>query len=189
MNRLHRWYCRSSFWKEGLKRRIIPWALEGVELGQDLLEVGPGPGLTTEILRQRVAHVTAIEIDPRLAQSLTRRLDGTNVKVIMGDATKMPFDDRVFSGAVAFTMLHHVPSAALQNYLLAEVYRVLKLGGSFAGTDSRWSRFFQLVHVADTLVLVDPATLPQRLEAVGFRDVAVQATPRRFRFRARRPLS
>jgi hypothetical protein len=53
MNRLHRWICRSSFWKKFLQNEMLPWALKDVGLGQNLLEVGPGPGLTTDFLRTR----------------------------------------------------------------------------------------------------------------------------------------
>ena len=155
MNRFHRWYCRSGFWKTMLKTQVIPWALKGVDLGNDVLEVGPGPGLTTDILRQRLQNVTSIEIDPRLAASLQARMQKTNVKVIQGDATAMPFPADSFSAAVSFTMLHHVPSAELQNRLIAEVFRVLKPDGIFAGTDSTWSRAFELIHLWDTMVVVD----------------------------------
>src|SRR6516165_7436715 len=51
MNRLHRWYCRSSRWKRTLDNNILPWALSGIQLGEQVLEVGPGPGLTTDWLR------------------------------------------------------------------------------------------------------------------------------------------
>lgn len=187
MNRFHRWFCRSALWKKALATQILPWALDGVPLGTDLLEVGPGPGRATEILRQRFTRVTAIEIDPALANALKRRLADTNVTVIEGDATTMPFEDRAFSGAVAFTMLHHVPSPALQDRLLAEVHRVLQPGATFAGTDSRWSRGLELIHRGDTLVAVDPHTFGARLEAAGFTDVSIDLARRAFRFRARRP--
>jgi SAM-dependent methyltransferase len=98
----------------------------------------------------------------------------------------MKFDDESFSGAVSFTMLHHVPSPALQDGLLREVHRVLRPGGMFAGTDSRWSRTFELLHFRDTMVIVDPDTFASRLEAAGFEDVKVDAAERAFRFRARR---
>jgi SAM-dependent methyltransferase len=187
MNTFHRWFCKSSGWKSRLEDEIIPWALRGVDLGPDLLEVGSGPGLTTDILRRRVSTLTAVEIDPRLAESLERRLKGANVRVVHEDATDLPFDASTFSGAVSFTMLHHVPSAALQDKLLSEVYRVLKPGGVFAGTDSRWSRKFQVLHLWDTMVVVDPDTFGGRLQAVGFVDVSVSLADRAFRFRARRP--
>ena len=187
MNRFHRWFCRTSFWKKALANELIPWALKDVELGDDVLEVGPGPGMTTDILRERLTRLTSIEIDTRLADALKRRLEDTNVKVIEGDATAMPFPDGSFSGAVSFTMLHHVPSPALQDRLLAEVCRVLKPGGVFAGSDSRWSVGFHLIHLRDTMVLVEPDTFVSRLEAAGFTDVSVRVAKRAFRFRARRP--
>ena len=170
-----------------LDERILPWALAGVELGDDVLEVGPGPGLTTDILRPKVPRLTAIEIDAALAGRLARRLDGTNVNVVRGDATAMPFSDRQFSGAVSFTMLHHVPSAALQNQLLREVCRVLKAGAVFAGVDSRTSWGMKVIHIADTLVPVDPQSFPDRLRAAGFEDPEIETNDRAFRFRARKP--
>ena len=186
MNRFHRWFCRSAIWKKGLSRTILPWALDGVKPGQNILEIGPGPGLTTDLLRSRFERVTSIEIDPMLADSLKQRLEGTNVTVVEGDATAMPFAEGSFSGAVSFTMLHHVPSPALQDQLFAETYRVLRPGGMFVGTDSTWSRAFQLIHLWDTMVLVDPGTLGSRLESVGFRDVSIKVAKGIFRFRARR---
>jgi SAM-dependent methyltransferase len=187
MNRFHRWFCRTSFWKKTLANEIIPWALKGVDLGDDMLEVGPGPGMATDILRERAQRLTSIEIDTRLADALKRRLQDTSVKVVEGNATAMPFADGSFSGAVSFTMLHHVPSPALQDRLLAEVRRVLKPGGVFAGSDSRWSLGFHLIHLWDTMVLVEPESFAARLEAAGFTDVSVKVAKRAFCFRARRP--
>ncbi len=187
MNWFHRCFCRSGLWKRGLERELLPWALDGIELGDDVLEVGPGPGLTSDLLRRRFARLTSIEIDPVAAESLRRRMNGTNVTVIEGDATAMPFPQSSFSGAVSFTTLHHVPSAALQNRLFAEVYRVLRPDAYFVGTDSLWSRGMQLIHFGDTLVAVDPSTLQGRLEASGFSEVTVEIKKRVFRFAARHP--
>jgi SAM-dependent methyltransferase len=65
-------------------------------------------------------------------------------------------------------MLHHIRSTELQNKLFEEAARVLRPAGVFAGTDSLQSRFISLIHLFDTLVLVDPETLPRRLTATGF---------------------
>jgi ubiquinone/menaquinone biosynthesis C-methylase UbiE len=128
MNRLHRWYCQSSQWKQKLEDEVLPWSLRGVDLGDEVLEVGPGPGLTTDWLRHQCKSITCIEVDPKLAASLNHRAATTNLSSQCGDATAMRYGDRTFSGAVAFTMLHHVPSQQLQDRLFAEVYRVLRPG-------------------------------------------------------------
>ena len=186
MNRIHRWLCRSGAWRKKLEEQLLPWALNGVSLGQDALEVGPGPGLTTDLLRLRLERITALEIDPRLASALGRRMQDTNVRVIQGDATDMPFGDRSFTGAISLTMLHHVPSASSQDRLLSEVCRVLRPGAVFAGIDSLWSRSMQVLHIWDTLVTIDPSTFAKRLEAAGFASVSVDVVEGRFRFKAKR---
>ncbi len=187
MNRYHRWLCRSNRWKRRIEPRVA-WVLDGLELGPDVLEVGPGPGLTTDRLRQMANHITAVEIDPVLAESLSRRMQGGNVTVIHGDASSIPFEAAKFSAAVSFTMLHHVPSPELQDKILREVYRVLKPGGVFAGSDSLPSFSMRLIHIGDTMVLVDPKTFGPRLEAAGFREILIEPAGQAFRFRARRPL-
>ena len=187
MNRIHRWLCRSTKWDHEVKENVLPWALAGVDLGQNVLEVGPGPGLTTDVLRTKVERLTAIEIDPALAKSLRQRMQNRNVVVVEGDATAMPFQNAEFSAAVSFTMLHHVPSPKLQDKLLQDVFRVLKPGGVFAGVDSLQSFAMRVLHIGDTLVPIDPKAFPARLALAGFKDIVVETGNRRFRFQARKP--
>ena len=187
MNRFHRWYCRTGHWRHTIQDQIVPWVLRDIDLGDHVLEIGPGPGLTTDVVARKVGSLTAVEIDTDLATRLRDRLTGTNVTVETGDATDLPYPDSTFSGAVSFTMLHHVPSTELQDRLLREVRRVLRPGGVFAGSDSRTSTVFRLAHVADTMVLVDPDTIAERLGEAGFTDVDVQVAKDAFRFRATVP--
>jgi SAM-dependent methyltransferase len=171
MNLLHRLLCRSALWRWTVDRCVIPWVLEGLDPGEDVLELGSGLGLTTDVLRERTARLTAVELDPRLAASLQERMKNTNVEVVETDATAMPFLDGSFSAVLSFTMLHHVPSATLQDQLLAEAGRVLRPGGVFAGTDTAPGVLLRLAHIGDTKVPVDPATLSHRLETAGFDEL------------------
>ena len=186
MNRLHRWYCRSGAWAARV-RDELPWALNGVELGDEVLEVGPGPGLTTDLLRTKAPCVTTIEIDPHLADALRQRTLGQDVEVVTGDAASMPFEAARFSAVVSFTMLHHIPSPERQDRLLAEVCRVLRPGGVFAGSDSTASFLFRLAHLGDTMVLVDPDRFVGRLQAAGSTGIRVRRGHHAFGFRALRP--
>ncbi len=188
MNRFHLWYCNSPGWARMMHEHLMPGVLRGVSLGDDVLEIGPGPGVTTDWLRTRIARLTAIEIDRALADKLRARLDGSNVTVVEGDATDMPFPAGSFDGAVCFTMLHHVPTAELQDRLLSETCRVLRPGGTFSGFDSTPSLRWNLIHLFDTRNPCDPKTFGARLERAGFADVSVHS-PRTggFSFRARKP--
>ena len=163
----------------------MPPAIDGVDLGEDVLEVGPGFGPATEALAQRVPRLTALEIDPTLAEPLRERFSGAAVDIVDGDGTDMPFEDGSFSSAVCFTMLHHVPSPEAQDRLFGEVRRVLRPGGTFAGTDSTGrGPGFALLHIGDTKVVIDPSALAERLVAAGFEDAVVHAGRDAFRFRA-----
>jgi hypothetical protein len=83
-------------------------------------------------------------------------------------------------------MLHHVPTEALQDRLLAEARQVLRPGGVFAGFDGVSSFLFRFVHLGDTYMPVNPDTLGRRLEAAGFTDVVVERARARLRFCASR---
>jgi SAM-dependent methyltransferase len=186
MNKQHLQYCSSDEWADAVQRWIIPQALAGVELGDDVLEVGPGPGRTTDILRSMTPQLTAAEIDAELADALSARLVGTNVKVVNADATVLPFPDGRFTAAVSFIMLHHVPSPELQDRVFAELARVLRGGGVLAGVDSLDSPEFRAMHEDDICVPVEPDRLAGRLMASGFSDVQVEVNPYVVQFRARR---
>lgn len=170
-----------------MERKLLPWGLAGVDLGEDVLEIGPGFGATTRVLARRPGSLTVVELSESYCEHLRRTLDG-DAEIVQADATAMPFPDGRFSGVVCFTMLHHIPSPELQDKLLAEVARVLRPGGVFAGTDSLGTgRAFKLLHVGDTLVPVPPEELPARLEQVGLEEPRVEKGGQSFRFRARKP--
>ena len=52
MNRAHHFYCSREEWKRHVREDLVPPALEGVDLGDDVLEVGPGFGPATDALGQ-----------------------------------------------------------------------------------------------------------------------------------------
>lgn len=185
MNRLHRWYCQTDHWKQTTYSQVLPWALDGIDLGDEVLEVGPGPGVTTDWLRHRVPRLECLEIDAALADSLRSRLAATNVNVRCGDAAAMPYEEGRFAAVVCFTMMHHIPAPELQDRFFAEACRVLRPGGMFVGVDSLSSVLMRVFHLGDTMTLVDPPTLPARLAAAGFKQVRLDVGASRFRFSAR----
>jgi SAM-dependent methyltransferase len=174
MNQVHLELLQSDDWRNMLRDIIMPWALGTTELGGDVLEVGPGPGLTTDELSAKVKALTAVELDDELAAKLAARTSGSNVEVVNADATAMPFESDRFTGAVSFTMLHHVPTVELQDLLFAEVARVLQPGGVFVASDSVASDDLKALHDDDVYNPVDPATVEARLTKAGFAEADVR---------------
>ena len=114
------------------------------------------------------------------------RYAATNVEVIHGDATALPFAAATFDSAGSFTMLHHVPTATQQNQLLAEVLRVLRPGGVLVGSDSLPSDELHHFHEGDTYNPIEPGTFLTRLQTLGFADITI-AINQEMRFVAHKP--
>ena len=96
------------------------------DLGDDVLEIGPGFGATTKVLLDAVPKLTVLEIDPASAELLRAKFGGR-----------------------------------------ADVHE-----------GSQLSVRFRLLHVGDTMNVIDARSLPARLEKAGFEHVQVRARPK-----------
>ena len=98
--------CGGDEWR-AMMRSIVPSTIGHVDLGHDVLEVGPGYGAATDVVCEIVSRLTAVEVDIELVDLLRDRFAGrSHVEIIHGDATSLPFADERFSGAICFTMFH-----------------------------------------------------------------------------------
>jgi ubiquinone/menaquinone biosynthesis C-methylase UbiE len=176
MNKNHAQLMPSPEWAAHIQDEVLPLATAGVDLGKDLLELGPGPGAATEWLRQRVARLVAIEHEEDAAALLAERYAGTNVEVVSGSAASVGFPDSSFDTVATFTMLHHVPTRALQDRILAEAFRVLRPGGAFIGSDSLGSDGLHQFHEGDTYNPVEPSSFLVRLQTVGFTAITLHVS-------------
>lgn len=174
MNQAHMEFCGGPVWQQMIEEMVMPEVLAGVDLGDDVVEIGPGPGFTTDVLRTLTARVTAVEIDRELAQALQSRLADTNVEVIEGDATTLDLPDDRFSGAVSLNMLHHVPTADEQDRIFSELARVLKSDGVLVASDSNPRDDLDDFHKDDTFNPIHPDALTKRLTAAGFTDMHIR---------------
>jgi hypothetical protein len=52
MNLAHRCFCRSAYLRKALETYILPWVLDGLDIGANVLEVGPGTGVTMDLCEQ-----------------------------------------------------------------------------------------------------------------------------------------
>jgi SAM-dependent methyltransferase len=174
MNENHQKLMPSPEWAAHMHDDVLPVATLGVELGGELLELGPGPGAATDWLRRRVARLVAVEQEAEAAAKLAARFaEDPVVEVVTGDATALTYPDACFDTVGSFTMLHHVPTRALQDRLLAEAYRVLRPGGVFFGSDSLPSDGLHHFHEGDTYNPVEPAAFLTRLQTAGFEEITL----------------
>ena len=167
-------FCGGDVWRQMVHEMIMPAALVGVDLGDDIIEIGPGPGFTTDILCQRVARLTAVEIDQGLADALAVRFAGSNVEVVPGDATALDLPDGRFSGGASFNMLHHIPTVEQQQQTFAELARVLAPGAMLVASDAGFQEATLAFHEGDVYNPIEADSLPERLQEAGFTAVAVR---------------
>jgi len=186
MNPDHENLCSSPDWAAYLQSEILPVVTAGVALGDQMLEIGPGPGAATAWLRERVTSLTALESDAAAAARLAGRYPEGNVSINAGDATQMPYDDESFDSVCSFTMLHHVPTAAAQYRILTEALRVLRPGGTLVGSDSLASDGLHHFHADDTYNPVEPVTMLVWLRTLGFSAVTI-TVDEVLKFTARKP--
>src|ERR1700684_2608682 len=119
MNLCHRVFCSSHRYFDAVEGGLLPWVLADVDLGDNVLEIGPGYGANIRVLIDKAPHYTAVEIDPPMADRLEGKY-GDRARLIQGDGTNTG--------------------------LPAEAFRVLRPGGVFAGSDSAASTLFRLFH-------------------------------------------
>ena len=174
MNSEHQQLCTSPEWEAHLQTTVLPSVVSGLVLGDEMLELGPGPGAATDWLRRRVRRLVVVETDMQTANTLRDRFEATNVEVVHGDATVLPFAADSFDSVAAFTMLHHVPTRPLQARVLSEALRVVRPGGVLFGSDSLHSDELHHFHRDVTYNPIEPATLLGLLGAHGYVRIAIE---------------
>ncbi|MBC8014800.1 MAG: 16S rRNA (adenine(1518)-N(6)/adenine(1519)-N(6))-dimethyltransferase RsmA [Sporomusaceae bacterium] len=79
-----------------------------IKPGDDVLEIGPGIGTLTQGLAEAGAKVTAVEVDRRLIEVLSKTLEGyDNVRVIHGDILRINISETV--GAPKYKVVANLP--------------------------------------------------------------------------------
>ncbi len=185
-------FCRSVPWRAIARRAILPWALHGVELQGEVLELGGGSGAMADSAARSYpsARLTVSDVDPTMVQAATLLLSNLdNVTVERADMSALPYDKQSFDFVTSFLMLHHVIHWRRG---LEEVARVLRPGGTFVGYDLTSTPIARAIHVVDRSphLLLDPDDLHRQLRETGFVEITVRTSfaGAVARFRAHRPL-
>jgi ubiquinone/menaquinone biosynthesis C-methylase UbiE len=101
-----------------------------------VLDVATGAGHTAAAFAPHVASVIASDVTEEMlheAKELARRRGLTNIEVAAAEAERLPFDDAAFDLVTCRIAAHHFADVPA---FLAEVRRVLKVGGRLALVDN-----------------------------------------------------
>jgi arsenite methyltransferase len=154
----------------GAPERVLDRA--GAAAGMHVLEVGPGPGMFTVPLAQRVAssgedgRVTCLEIQPQMIEMLRERLRAAevrNMEIIQGDGRQMPLPDDGFDLVFLVDVVGEIPDKPA---FFGECARVLKPDGILAVTEQTSDPDFHL-----------PSTVRTLAAAAGLREVGLMGLP------------
>ncbi len=143
-----------------------------------ILDLCCGSGQVTSILLEYSDDVTGLDVSP-LSLSRCRR-DVTQAKYVEALAEEMPFTDGTFDLVHTSAAMHEMTRSQLEQ-IFAQVYRVLKSGGTFALVDFHrptnllfmpgLSIFFWLFETDSAWQLIE-TDLVEILESVGFKVIS-----------------
>ncbi len=165
-------------------------ALLAPRVGEQALDIGCGPGLTTEALAHAVGaagSVRGIDIaPPMLAIARRRCVQLGNVSFEQADVTKLPYADGSFDVALASQVYEYVEDI---DGALRELARVIRPGGRALLVDTDWESAVWASHDDARMRRVIetwnehiphpqlPRTLKRRMAQAGFDDVRVDVVP------------
>ncbi len=165
-------------------------ALLAPRAGERALDIGCGPGLTTEALARAVGaagSVRGLDIaPPMLAIARRRCAQLPNVAFEQADVTQLPYADGSFDVALASQVYEYVEDI---DGALRELARVIRPGGRALLVDTDWESAVWASHDDARMRRVIetwnehiphpqlPRTLKRRMAQAGFDDVRVDVVP------------
>lgn len=123
-----------------IRRRYMRPVLDrvGIQPGETVLELGPGPGAFTVDAARRVGvqgKLIVVDIQPEMitqVESRVRQAGLNNVEMHVASAYELPIEDASVERAFLITVLPEIPDPVCG---LREIHRVLKPGGFFSTTE------------------------------------------------------
>ncbi|MDX8053685.1 class I SAM-dependent methyltransferase [Lentzea sp. BCCO 10_0798] len=116
----------------GSRRRIFGRlvTLAKVSAGDEVLDVGCGPGYLTSLAAQAAPDGRAVGVDVSepMVEEARRKRAGANCSFLVGKAEALDLPDASFDVVLSSLAIHHIPEDARAK-AFAEMFRVLRPGG------------------------------------------------------------
>jgi ubiquinone/menaquinone biosynthesis C-methylase UbiE len=124
---------RLAYYDERVIERMADVAK--LEAGMSVADIGTGTGFVSAGVAPRVREVVAVDNSPAMLDVARKNLDALgirNVKLLLGEITRLPLSSGSVDAAFANMVLHHAESPEA---MLREMARVVKPGGAVVITD------------------------------------------------------
>ncbi|KAF8346587.1 adenine-N6,N6--dimethyltransferase [Amanita rubescens] len=157
-----------------------------------VLEVGPGTGNLTVKILEKAKHVTAVEMDPRMAAEVIKRVQGTpeqrKLEIIIGDFVKaeLPYFEACISNTpyqisspLVFRLLSHRPLFRVAILMFQREFAMRLVARPGSGLWSRLSANVQLYAKVDNVMHVSRNDFrpPPKVESSVIRLVPIDPPP------------
>lgn len=157
-----------------------------------VMEVGPGTGNLTVKILEKAKHVTAVEMDPRMAAEVIKRVQGTpeqrKLEVIIGDFVKvdMPYFEVCISNTpyqisspLVFRLLSHRPLFRVAILMFQREFAMRLVARPGTALWSRLSANVQLYAKVDNIINVSRNDFrpPPQVESSVIRLVPIDPPP------------
>ncbi|HBU06883.1 MAG TPA: hypothetical protein DEB09_02260 [Candidatus Magasanikbacteria bacterium] len=110
---------KEKYWDSFEQYQVVP--LLGQVKDREILDVGAGNGRLSLRLAKAGAKVTALDVSEEMLNKLKSK--NQKIKVVIGEAEDLPFEDNSFDIVIATFLIVHLKDL---NLFFDEVYRVLK---------------------------------------------------------------
>lgn len=141
----------------GTLERILGLLETTVSVPGPVLEIGVGTGQLAAPLAHRGVPIVGLDLSAAMMERLRAKEGGADVRLIRGDATRLPFADGSFGGAYARWVLHLIP-----NWMDAihELGRVVRREGAIAMEPGGETGILAEIHIRFVEVVGDLARYP-----------------------------
>ncbi len=137
---------------EQLKKWEIAKKIINFKNNEKVLDLGCGTGIITEKIAKRVNSVVGLDLSEEMLKNSIKK---DNVKYVIGDAKKIPFEKNEFDKVVSFTVIQDINK---WDSVFKEIKRVsngeilltiLKRGKKLNELKNIFSKYFEIIKIRE----------------------------------------